>query len=177
MIRRACEADIPSVAAIYDRILSAQDRGILFTGWVRGVYPTKQTAQDALNAGELFVLEEEGSLLAAAKINQQQVNEYVLADWKYDVPEDQIMVLHTLVVDPEQSGRGYGTRFVRFYEHYAQEHGCKYLRMDTNVINSAARKLYRGLGYQEVGIVPCRFNGIPNVRLVCLEKCLEENQC
>lgn len=26
------------------------------------------------------------------------------------------------------------------------------------------------LGYEEVGIVPCVFNGIPNVQLVCLEK-------
>ena len=70
----------------------------------------------------------------------------------------------------------YRTRFIRFYEQYAKDHGCMYLRMDTNVINSAARKLYRGLGYQEVGMVPCCFNGIPNVKLVCLEKCLEENQ-
>ena len=176
MIRKACQADIPSIAAIYERILAVQDRGILSTGWVRGVYPTEKTAQEALEKGELFVLEEEGGILAAAKINQQQVDEYVLASWKYDVPEDQIMVLHTLVVDLEHSGRGYGTRLVRFYEQYAQEHGCRYLRMDTNAINSAARKLYRGLGYQEVGMVPCCFNGIPNVKLVCLEKCLEENQ-
>ncbi len=176
MIRKACQADIPSIAAIYERILAAQDRGILSTGWVRGVYPTEKTAQEALEQGELFVLEEEGGILAAAKINREQVEEYASADWRYDVPEDQIMVLHTLAVDPDRSGRGFGTRFVRFYEQYAKDHGCMYLRMDTNVINSAARKLYRGLGYQEVGMVPCCFNGIPNVKLVCLEKCLEENQ-
>ena len=176
MIRKACQADIPSIAAIYERILAAQDRGILSTGWVRGVYPTEKTAQEALEQGELFVLEEEGGILAAAKINREQVEEYASADWRYDVPEDQIMVLHTLAVDPDRSGRGFGTRFVRFYEQYAKDHGCMYLRMDTNVINSAARKLYRVLGYQEVGMVPCCFNGIPNVKLVCLEKCLEENQ-
>ena len=176
MIRKACHADIPSIAAIYERILAAQDRGILSTGWVRGVYPTEKTAQEALEQGELFVLEEEGGILAAAKINREQVEEYASADWRYDVPEDQIMVLHTLAVDPDRSGRGFGTRFVRFYEQYAKDHGCMYLRMDTNVINSAARKLYRVLGYQEVGMVPCCFNGIPNVKLVCLEKCLEDNQ-
>ena len=58
MIRKACQADIPSIAAIYERILAAQDRGILSTGWVRGVYPTEKTAQEALEQGELFVLEE-----------------------------------------------------------------------------------------------------------------------
>ena len=47
---------------------------------------------------------------------------------------------------------------------------CPYLRMDTNAKNQAARKLYARLGYWEADIVPCVFNGIPGVQLVCLEK-------
>ena len=77
-----------------------------------------------------------------------------------------------VVVDPQAKGRGYGSRFVDFYESYALEHGCRYLRMDTNERNASARALYRNLGYREVSIVPCAFNGIPGVQLVCLEKTL-----
>ena len=73
---------------------------------------------------------------------------------------------------PPGQGRGYGSRFVDFYESYALEHGCRYLRMDTNERNASARALYRNLGYREVSIVPCAFNGIPGVQLVCLEKTL-----
>ena len=80
------------------------------------------------------------------------------------------MVLHTLVVDPETSGHGCGKAFVAFYEQYAKAHGCRYLRMDTNAINQTARRFYAKLGFREAGIVGCTFNGIPNVRLVCLEK-------
>ena len=108
---------------------------------------------------------------AAAKINQIQVPEYANAQWRYpDAPEGEIMVLHTLVVEPTQAGRGYGSAFVQFYEDYAREYGCSYLRMDTNAKNQAARKLYAHLGYWESGIVDCNFNGIPGVALVCLEK-------
>ena len=57
-----------------------------------------------------------------------------------------------------------------FYEEYARENGCPYLRMDTNARNLAARRLYAYLGYWEAGIVPCVFNGIQDVQLVCLEK-------
>ena len=74
------------------------------------------------------------------------------------------------MVEPACSGKGYGTKFVAFYEDYARENGCPYLRMDTNARNKAARKLYAGLGYWEAGIMPCVFNGIPGVQLVCLEK-------
>ncbi len=59
-----------------------------------------------------------------------------------------------------------------FYEDYARDHGCRDLRMDTNERNAAARRLYHNLGYQEVSILPCEFNGIPGVNLVCLEKLL-----
>lgn len=84
------------------------------------------------------------------------------------------MVLHALVVEPACAGKGYGTTFVHFYEQYALEHGCPYLRMDTNVKNQAARRLYARLGYREADIVPCVFNGIAGVQLVCLEKTLQQ---
>lgn len=80
------------------------------------------------------------------------------------------MVLHTLVVDPSENGQGYASKFVKFYEELAKENGCNYLRMDTNEKNIVARTLYKKLGYNEPGYVECVFNGIPGVRLVCLEK-------
>ena len=80
------------------------------------------------------------------------------------------MVLHTLTIDPNTGGKGYGKAFAAFYEQYARENGCSYLRMDTNARNKTARKMYAGLGYWEAGIMPCVFNGIPGVQLVCLEK-------
>jgi len=30
--------------------------------------------------------------------------------------------------------------------------------------------MYKSLGYKEIGIVPCKFNGIDGVNLVLLEK-------
>ncbi len=172
-IRRGTLEDILPVARIYEHILDKEEQGEGTTGWIRGVYPTEQTARDALETGELFVLLEDGIVVAAAKINKIQVPEYANASWEFPgAPEEQIMVLHTLVVDPALAGKGYGSRFVRFYEQYAAENDCPYLRMDTNARNQAARRLYRHLGYREAGIVPCEFNGIPGVQLVCLEKTL-----
>lgn len=176
-IRKAVLEDIPQVEAIYHRILTQEERGETTVGWIRGVYPTRQTALDALEAGTLFVLEQEGAVAAAAKIDQNQVPEYADASWRYpDAPAEQVMVLHTLVVDPAQAGRGCGSEFVRFYEGYARDYGCPYLRMDTNVKNTAARRLYARLGYWEAGVVSCVFNGIPDVRLVCLEKKLLDRE-
>lgn len=170
MFRKATENDIESVTEIYRLIHDEEEAGRASIGWKREIYPTKETAKEALKSGDLFVLEEEGIVVASARINQNQVNEYALADWEYPASDAEIMVLHTLTVSPKHSGKGYGRQFVSFYEDFAKKHGCRYLRIDTNEKNEKARKFYRKLGYKEVGIVPCVFNGIENVQLVCIEK-------
>lgn len=170
-IRKGTLNDISQIAEIYEQILTEEEMGRTVIGWQRGVYPTKETALAALKDESLFIMEDDGILVAAARIDQNQVPEYANARWNCpDVPDSQVMVLHTLVVRPDQSGKGYGRAFVRFYEQYALECHCPYLRMDTNAKNAAARRLYARLGYQEADIVPCVFNGIPGVELVCLEK-------
>lgn len=170
MIRKATHKDIPWIGDIYGKILELEAEGKACTGWKKNIYPTEKTAQDAMAENELFVLEEDGRVLAAAIINQKQVPVYADCRWAYNVPDSEVMVLHTLVVDPDSSGCGIGSKFVRFYEEFALKNHCRYLRMDTNAKNSAARALYKKLGYSEQDIVPCVFNGIDGVQLVCLEK-------
>ena len=170
MIRKATQNDLPAVTAIYEAIHSEEEQGRCTTGWIRGVYPTAATAVASLERGDLFVMEADGRIVAAARINQDQGGEYAQASWEYPAAEKQVMVLHTLVVHPECSGRGHGRQFVSFYEEYAHAQGCGFLRMDTNTRNLTARRLYQKLGYREIDVVPCNFNGIPGVQLVCLEK-------
>ena len=172
-IRKASAGDIPGVVKIYEELLDAQDAGRRTIGWVRGVYPTAATAEAALARDDLFVLEEGGEILGAAVINRTQVDVYSGAPWAHDAPDEQVCVLHTLVISPRAAGRGCGRRFVAFYEDYARANGCPELRMDTNARNAAARGLYRKLGYREIAVVPTVFNGIPDVMLVLLEKHLE----
>jgi ribosomal protein S18 acetylase RimI-like enzyme len=117
-------------------------------------------------------MEEDGEILASARINKIQVEEYKHIPWSHAAKDEEVMVLHMLAVAPSAAGRRLGTRFMKFYEDYAIENGCPYLRIDTNEKNERARVLYKRFGYAEKGIIPCIFNGIEGVNLVCLEKTL-----
>lgn len=174
MIRKATLQDLPAIAAIYDEIHTEEENGRARIGWIRGIYPTKATAQSALQRDDLFVEEANGKIVGAAIINQQQVDVYREGRWQYDAQDREVMVLHTLVISPRAAGNGYGGKFVAFYEAYASARGCRFLRMDTNAVNRSARTLYRKLGYQEIGVVPTSFNGIEGVSLVLLEKKIPE---
>lgn len=166
-IRRAMLFDLNGVAKLYEEIHSAEEAGLITTGWIRGVYPVRATAEAALQRGDLFVLEEGNRILGSAIINRTQVDVYADAPWRYD---EEACVLHTLMISPRSQKKGYGRAFVEFYEEYAFERDLFELRLDTNARNTRARDMYARMGYREVAVVPTVFNGIPDVQLVLLEK-------
>jgi len=173
IIRKATANDEAAVTAIYLKTHTAEERGETTIGWIRDVYPTQETARAAVERNDLFVMEDNGIAVGTAILNQIQVDVYDGASWKYEADASEVMVMHTLVIAPDMKGRGYGSEFLKFYEVYALENGCPYLRIDTNERNLKARGFYQKHGYEEIEIVPCVFNGIDGVRLVLLEKCLK----
>ncbi len=170
VFRKAIENDIDAITSIYEEVHEEIENGKIWIGWIKGVYPTRDTVIAAIERDDLFVLEENNHLIGVGIINQQQVDVYRETDWKYVAPDENVMVLHTLAISPKVGRKGYGIKFVYYYEKYAKDQGCDYLRMDTNERNVNARALYKKLGYNEVAMIPCTFNGIEGFHLVMLEK-------
>lgn len=170
LIRKATVTDTAAIVALFDAIHTEEEAGRTTTGWLRNVYPTVKVVETGLDRGDLYVMEKAGLLVATCRINAEQVDCYFGAPWRYAAAPEQVLVMHTLVVDPKQKGRGYGTAFIAYYEEEARRRGCTVVRIDTNARNAQARRLYAYLGYHEADIVPTVFNGIPGVGLVLLEK-------
>ena len=170
LIRKATAADTAAIVSLFDAIHTEEEAGRTTTGWLRNVYPTVKVVETGLSRDDLYVMEEEDRLVATCRINAEQVDCYFGAPWLYAAAPEQVLVMHTLVVDPGQKGRGYGTAFVAYYEEEARRRGCTVARIDTNARNAQARRLYAYLGYREAAVVPTVFNGIPGVGLVLLEK-------
>lgn len=170
IFRKAVIGDIDAIEKIYSDTHTLEESGKVTIGWVREIYPTRETAVAALDRGDLFVGVDDEKIVGTAVINQVQVKEYYDGNWEFPADDSEVMVLHALVISPDEAGRGLGKAFVAFYEEYALLHGCHYLRMDTNEKNVRARALYKKLGFSERGNIPCTFNGIEGVGLILLEK-------
>ena len=81
-----------SVEQLYNDIHTAEETGQQTIGWIRGVYPTRATAQAALDAKDLFVLEDAGKLLGAARINKAQVDSYAEGDCEFAARDEEVCV-------------------------------------------------------------------------------------
>lgn len=174
MIRKATWDDLETVLSLYDEIHDGKEAGLIPVIWKRGVYPSRATAEAALTRDDLFVLETGGRVVGSGIINRNQLEVYADAPWQHTVPDEQVCVLHTMMISPSEFGKGYAREFLRFYEEYALRHNCTELRIDTNDRNAPARAMYKKHGYREIGIVTVtNFNDLPDIRLVLLEKHLD----
>lgn len=170
MIRIASLSDLDRIEEIYNEIHTEIESGRAVIGWIRGVYPTREAAENSIRLREMYVMEQAGEIVACGRINRYQGPEYNDAGWSFEANPDEVLVLHTLVVSPKYKGQGYGTEFALFYENMARREGFKALRIDTNALNRPARAMYKKLGYTQSCIIPTSFNGIEGVNLVCLDK-------
>lgn len=170
MIRKATEKDISQIVAIYDAIHDAEENGTMCVGWMRKVYPTKDSAVEALQRNDLFVYDKDGTVYGSAIINKIQLDCYEQAKWTIKADDEDVMVLHTLTISPSSAHQGIGREFIAFYESYARDNDAKVLRIDTQEKNVVARHFYAKLGFRETDIINCSFHGMHNIRLVLLEK-------
>ena len=72
MFRKAEKKDLEAIYEIYSDILTLEEQGKATTGWKRGIYPTPSVADSSLEKDELFVCEENGEIVACARINNEQ---------------------------------------------------------------------------------------------------------
>ena len=98
--RKATPDDLDALLALYDRVFTAEEAGRTSVGWVRGIYPTRQTLEEALRRNDLFLEEANGALVGAAVFNKLQSDYYAPAPWQIDAHPDEVMVMHTFAIDP-----------------------------------------------------------------------------
>ena len=159
MIRKATKADIKAISALYEKAIDFEDSHIKYTSWQKGIYPTADTAKAGIERDSLFVFEENGSLLASVVLNHKQPPEYRKAKWTLSPSYKEILVIHTLCVDPDYSGGGIGTTLVNFIKEYAKSSGCVTIRLNTTAKNEPAKHLYEKNGFRIADTKKILLNG------------------
>ncbi len=149
IIQKAVSEDIESVGTIYQEAIDWLT-GQNIHQWQSKVYPTKDTAQAALEQDCLYVCLKSHQRVGTFIINEFQWPQYQSLPWKYPGPA---MVLHTLVISPGFTGRGIGRAVVEYVMGQARKNNYDCIRLDVFPGNQGAVGLYRSLGFEFVGKV------------------------
>ena len=170
MIRQAEQRDIDGVELSYVTLILNDKKTGPYTVFEIGVYPTRATAQKALDEGALYVLEQEEEICASIIMNQYQPDEYGKIAWPCTAKPEEVLVIHLLCVKPTKARQGLGKQLVQFAQEEAKRRGCKAVRLDTGKQNVPAVSLYQKMGFAIAGSTNMQVGGaIPHEGHLFLE--------
>ena len=162
-IRLAIADDVPGIVAIVRRAVPLM-RAAGNLQWDEA-YPDAHVFLKDVAMQQLWLAETAGVPGGVAAVTTEQYAEYAQLGW--DIAETAVVV-HRLVVDPAQRGKGLAALLMQQAEAVAKERGIGVLRVDTNTRNEASQRLFPKLGYTLAGEFTLGFR--PGMRFVGYEK-------
>lgn len=150
MIRKANLNDIELIEDAYNEHFEYEIEHGAFTVFKKGVYPTRKDAEDAVHNNALYVYEENNNIAGSIIIDKVQPIEYEKIRWGQNLKNDEVMVIHLLMVRPSMSGRGVASSLIKYASGLGKDNLCKALRLDTGSQNIPAISLYRKSGFEIV---------------------------
>jgi ribosomal protein S18 acetylase RimI-like enzyme len=171
MIRKATEKDVISIARLYDDVIEYQSANGSYMSWIKGVYPTKATADTALALETLYVYDLKGSIFGSVILDCIQPEDYKNISWITKLSERPALVIHTLCVDPAHMGMGIASEMLSFAKKLAKELDCSSIRLATNSKNTGAIHLYEKNDFSIVGYNTALLDG----KINCPRQCFMEH--
>ena len=160
MIRQATFNDLELIEDTYNEHFSHEIEHGAFTVFKKGVYPTKKDAEKAINSGTLYVYEVDGNIAGSIIVDKVQPIEYEDIKWEQTCINDEVMIIHLLMVRPSMTGKGIASSLVRYATEVALNNSCRVLRLDTGSQNIPAVSLYKKLGFKIVATAPKKVGDI-----------------
>lgn len=154
-IRQATACDLDRAADIIESARQTlAKRGI--PQWQTG-YPNKDSLVKDIENSELLLLEKDGEIVSLCALIFSGEPDYDTIDGAWlttsSSNDPSYAVIHRAATDERHIGHSYMKALFREAATIAQDKGCKSMRVDTHLTNSAMRNMLESLGYIHCGTI------------------------
>ncbi len=112
-------------------------------------YPSLEKLQADIENAELFILQENATILGIIVLTDIMDEEYVPIEWLTESENN--LYIHRLATHPSVWGKGYGKQLMDFAENFAKESNFASVRLDTFSQNKRNQRFYESRGYIKLG--------------------------
>lgn len=152
-IRQALPEDVGPMGEFYEAVCGYLQAHINYPGWRKGIYPSQETAAEAVEEGSLYVALREGAIVGSMILRHRPEPGYGTVRWKRELPYDKALVIVTFAVHPDYSGQGIAGQMIEYAEGLAGQQGVQSLRLDVAEGNIPAVRLYEKHGFEYRGTI------------------------
>lgn len=146
-------SDANEMEELYDCINDFFAENINYSGWKKGIYPTRYDAVQGIQENNLYVAVKKGVIVGSFILRHKPEEAYNNACWKKDLSYDKVLVIYTFVVHPDYSNQGIGSELLKFAEDLAKEQGVESLRLDVYSNNLPAIHVYEKNDFEYIDTV------------------------
>lgn len=158
IIEKGTVNNIDELEILYNNLNDYLEAHVNYPGWIKHIYPVRETAVSGIEADNLFVLKIDGVIAGSVILNHEPENAYDKVKWMLEADYKDIIVIHTLVVNPQFMQRHIAWQLMKFAEEYGIKQNVRSIRLDVSVHNIPAIALYEKLGYNYIGTVDLGLN-------------------
>jgi len=145
--------DLYEIAALYDDLNDFLESTINYPGWKKGVYPTKEHAENDINEQTLYIAKDGDKIVGSIVLNHEPEQDPVKGKWMVEAEVGEYLAIHRLVVHPNYLRCGIGVELLTFADKFAKANNLKAIRLDVYEGNSAAIRTYEKCGYTYIDTV------------------------
>ena len=154
VFQKASPNEFDRIRAFYWALIDAMAADNDKIGWKKGIYPTDEFLRDSLERGTLYTLTHQQQLAACVIVNSDTNEGYAGVPWRVDCADSEVLIPHALAVSPALQGQGIGRAVVAQVQDLVRRAGKRAVRLDILGTNTAAERLYTGMGFQFVQAKP-----------------------
>lgn len=158
VIEKAGLEDLNELECLYNELNDYLSKHINYPGWIKGIYPVRETAENGINEDSLFILRKNDIIAGSVILNHEPEKAYNQVTWGIETEYENIIVIRTLVVHPSFINKGIGSALIGFTKKLGMDLQMKAIRLDVSENNIPAISLYEKHGYNYVGTVDLGLN-------------------
>lgn len=145
--------DLDELEKIYNDVNDYLQQGINYPGWLKGIYPVREDAEIGIMENTLFTLKVGGNIAGSIILNHKHEKAYDQVTWELEADDNQVLIVHTLLVHPDFMKQGISQKLMDFAKDYAIQKTVRSIRLDVAIQNTPAISLYEKCGYKYIGLV------------------------
>ncbi|MDO4536840.1 MAG: GNAT family N-acetyltransferase [Coriobacteriales bacterium] len=170
----ATPADLDSIMELYFEAADAMEGTPHDCCWRRDGHPSPEFVGGLVATGSMLIAMEGDELIGAVGIDHDLGHDYGELAWLTCADDEQVAVLHLLVVKKAWRGRGLSRELLHVSLNEARARGMLTARLDATANNAPAIALYESEGFVIVGAdsIDVGMPDKPTVPFVVMERLL-----
>ncbi|MBE6415448.1 MAG: GNAT family N-acetyltransferase [Akkermansiaceae bacterium] len=148
-MRLASMADFAAIRAFYNELIDDMADRPFHPMWDKKGHPSDEYLRMATEAGELWVTEGDGAIVAAVIVNGEVNDGYNQVPWQIQADAGEFISVHAFGVSMRLQGQGIGKAMMHAIMDAARAAGKKAIRLDLIDFNLPTGRVYEKLGFRK----------------------------